>query len=430
MNNTHLQLKIFNALFVLFVISIASVFLIDLFTSWSYTSWQISEFLINYQGGFVRRGLTGEILFILANFSSIDIVLIIKILSVICCGFVCGFFTQSFLKKGYSLYLLPLCFFCGGIIMSQVWIRKDFLMFCFFIPIIWVYANKTMPIGVKWAFINLLSIVMILNHEVFAIFTLPILFLLSFYTYYKQGKGIFLSGLFSFFILLPSIFAFLWVSVKHGDPTVAQAIYDSWDRIAPGKMEKLPYGNAIDAIGWTGTQTLLFHFNINFLKEEYYLLSIWYWLVTVIVIYYISVNTFLVFQKQQGVYTREDRNNLSALFCFQFLCLLPMFLALSIDYIRIFFYLTASSFALFLIVPKNILSELFPKFWKKSMEAINAGLDAILPPSRTTLALLMLIVGVSYSGFVLKTIWMSTMIYRIFLLLSEPILLFRDYIFH
>ena len=430
MKTTTLRFKIFNTLFILFILSIASVFVMDLFTSWSYTSWQISEFLINYQGGFVRRGLTGEILFILAKHTNLDVVWIIKLLSVVCCVFVCGFFIRSFLKKGYSLYILPLCFFCGGIIMSQVWIRKDFLMFCFFIPTLLIYAHRTIPVWLKWALINLLTVLTILNHEVSGFFTLPVLFLLLFHSFHRQGKAIFLSGVKSILVLLPALFVFLLVSVKHGDPTVSQAIFDSWDTLAPGKMEPSPYGNAIRAIGWSGMETLAFHFNINFLIEEHYILSIWYWLIVFSVVYYISTNAFLVFKKQQEVYTKADRNILSSILCFQFLCLLPMFIALSIDYIRIFFYLTASAFALFLIIPKTTLIELFPKFWLRFMDKMNTGLDRILPPSRTTVAFLMLIVGISYSGFVLKTIWMSTMVYRIFLLLSEPVIIFRDYFFH
>ena len=429
MNNSNIQLKILNTLFVLFTISIASVFLMDLFTSWSFTSWQISEFLINYQGGFVRRGLTGEILFILVKYTGLNVVWIIKILSVVCCAFVCGFFIRSFLIKGYTLYILPLCFFCGGIIFSQVWIRKDFLMFCFFIPILLIYTQKNIPSWIKWAIINILAILMILTHEVSAFFTLPLLFVLLYSDNNKQGKRFFLSCVVSGLVLLPVLLSFLTVSVKHGNPAVVQAIWDSWDKLVPGNMEPSPYGNAINAIGWSGLETLSRHFKINFLIEEHYILSIWYWLIVFPVVYYISTNAFLVFKKQPEVYTKTDRNILSSILCFQFLCLLPMFIALSIDYIRIIFYLTASAFALFIIVPKTTITQIFPEFWVRFMDKMNTGLDRILPPTRTSVAFLMLIVGISYSGFVLKTIWMSTMIYRIFLLLSEPVILFRDYFF-
>ena len=427
MNHSKLRLKIFNILFILFLCSIASVFFMDLFSPFDYSSWQISEFLINYQAGFVRRGLLGELLFLMAKNTNINIIWVIKIISVFCCFFVCGFFTKSFLKKGYSLYLLPLCFFCGGIIMSNIWIRKDFMMFCFFIPTLLIYASKTIPEWIKLGLMNILSVVMILNHEVYVFFSLPFFYIMFFHKYYSLNKNIVLSGIYSFLILLPSILTFLLVSLNHGDVAVSQAIWDSWDKITPEEIEQSAWGNAIRSIGWSSTETLRFHFKINFLIDEYYLLSIWYWLITFVVVYYLVTNTLLVFKKTPESYTKEDRNILSSVFCFQFLCLLPMFVALSVDYIRIFFYLTASSFAIFLIIPKETLLDMFPVFWKKWVGKINSGLDIILSPSRTSVAFLMLIVGISYSGFVLKTIWMSTMIYRIFLLFSQPIILFRDY---
>ena len=429
MNNSNIQLKILNTLFVLFTISIASVFLMDLFTSWSFTSWQISEFLINYQGGFVRRGLTGEILFHLATHTGFNVMWIIKLLSVVCCVFVCGFFIRSFFKKGYPLYILPLCFFCGGIIFSQVWIRKDFMMFCFFIPILLIYIHQTIPSWLKWLLVNILSILMILNHEVSAFFTLPVLFILLFHDIKKFKKSFFISGIFSIFVLLPVVFTFILVSIRHGDITVSQTIWDSWGKFVPEGIATHEFSCAVKAIGWSTMETLNRHFKINFLIEENYILSFGYWLIIFPVVYYISTNVLLVFKKQPDVFTKEDRNILSSILCFQFLCLLPMFIALSIDYLRIFFYLTASAFAFFLIIPKTVIIELFPKFWMRFIEKLNTGFDRILPPKRTTVAFFMLTVGISYSGFVLKTIWMSTMIYRIFLLLSQPVILFRDYFF-
>ena len=35
--------------------------------TYQYDSWTIGEWLINYQGGFVRRGLSGETIYFLSN---------------------------------------------------------------------------------------------------------------------------------------------------------------------------------------------------------------------------------------------------------------------------------------------------------------------------------------------------------------------------
>jgi hypothetical protein len=426
MNGSAFRLKVFNTLCILFVTSIVCIFIKDLFSEWSFSSYQISEFLINYEGGFVRRGLLGELLFWFAEYSGIDVVLTIKVISVVCCVSVCLFFVREFLKRGYSLYIIPLCFFCGGIILSMSWIRKDFLMFCCFISILLIYRKGSIPLLLKIILINLISVFMILTHEVFGFFTFPVVFFLLFYVF-RKSMAVFTSGLIAFISLLPCLLAFLLVLHAHGSPEIAQAIWNSWSKFSVNELPSLSADNAIGALGWSSGNTFSYHFSINFLKEEYYLLSIWYWVLVCFSVYYISTNVLSVFKKNPEVYTVNDRKILTAILLFQFLCLLPLFTVLSIDYLRIFSYLTVSSFALFLIIPSKIFTDLVPAFGLRGIQQLNAWTDQLLPPSRTTVAFLMLTIGISYSGYALKTIWMSTMIYRIFLLLSEPILLLRDH---
>ena len=62
----------------------------------------ISEFLVNYQGGFVRRGLLGEILYRISLWLSLDstsIFYIINSISIICFLGVVAFFSFQFIKK-------------------------------------------------------------------------------------------------------------------------------------------------------------------------------------------------------------------------------------------------------------------------------------------------------------------------------------------
>jgi hypothetical protein len=62
--------------------------------------------------------------------------------------------------------------------MSGDWIRKDSLMIGFFIIILLIYQWQKIPLILKIFLINLMAILIILTHEVFAFFSLPILFLL------------------------------------------------------------------------------------------------------------------------------------------------------------------------------------------------------------------------------------------------------------
>jgi len=119
-----------NVAYTVFLVSLCFLFLrqflksYDLLSTCGKGTWNITEFLINYQGGFVRRGLIGEILFFFAKNFNINVEVTIKIICLICCFAVCIFFVRAFLKKGYTLYILPLYFFLGGIIISEIVLEK------------------------------------------------------------------------------------------------------------------------------------------------------------------------------------------------------------------------------------------------------------------------------------------------------------------
>ena len=60
-----------NIFYLSFIIILLFAFFISVVNGYSKGSWNITEFLINYQGGFVRRGLLGEIiLYIYSTFAS------------------------------------------------------------------------------------------------------------------------------------------------------------------------------------------------------------------------------------------------------------------------------------------------------------------------------------------------------------------------
>ena len=68
-----------NSKFLYLVILSCLFFQISKFHSFysEYSAWQYVDWVINYQGGFVRRGLIGEILFQLHRFTNIDLDLLI-----------------------------------------------------------------------------------------------------------------------------------------------------------------------------------------------------------------------------------------------------------------------------------------------------------------------------------------------------------------
>jgi len=410
-----------NTAYVLFLLSLLILFIKQLFKSYSYESNLTSEFLINYQGGFVRRGLMGEILLFFAKNFDINIEWTIKIVCMLALVVVCFLFIKLFLKKGYSLYILPLCFFLGSGILSGFWIRKDYLFFCFFIPVLYLYNKNNLSVFAKMVFINILAIFIILSHEVFAFFALPILYLLLFNQY--KAKGILRSSVFSFLCLLPSIFAFVLTILYHGDPQTAQSIWASWSGILDKETSRI--GWSVSAIGWSSKSAIIMHLKINFLYKDQGILYFLMWFVTFPVVYYISTNALLTFRKNDTVFTNQHKTVLSSILIFQLLCLSPVFIALSCDYIRTFFYWIASSYAVFLIIPINQTEKLFPSFFVRFVESKNAGLLKILHPTKTALVFLMMFIGISGYWCIIEWAYKNTMIYNILLVLSDFFIIIR-----
>ena len=410
-----------NVLFVLFSASIVERVVTAFLKIHTCYDWNTSEFLINYQGGFVRRGLLGEILFFFTrtfNMNAAQAELVIKIISLIFLAAVCVFFIMAFLKKGYSLYILPLCFFLGGVALASEWIRKDYLLFCFFIPIFYFYEKNNLPMPIKIIIANILTIPIILTHEVFAFFTFPILFLL-FFNHYKN-RGFPRSVIISFLCLLPGTLAFLSTLLWNGNQEIAQNIWNSWAEKLSLDAEKM--GHAVNAISWSAYDAFKKHFTTNFLTiaRDVPIPSLLGWMITFPIIYYISTNALLVFRKNEKIFTQRDKSILSYILVFQLLCLSPVFTILSMDYVRVIFYWIASSFAIFLLIPVEKITELFPPVFVRFVRRVNNLFDKYIPPTKKLVVLFMLFLGICPVSFRILGIIKLTMVFNIIHLLFLP----------
>jgi len=425
-NKSNIKQTLLNTAYILFLFTLLYRFIEQLSVTYGYKSWQISEFLVNYQGGFVRRGLFGEILFFFAKNYNINVEWMIKIVCLTCIIVICVFFVKSFLKKGYSLYILPLCFFLGTHFLSHFldgyggfWLKRDHIMFCFLIAI-FLGFNKINKLTIKFLFINILAVVAILIHESFAFFSLPFLFLLFFNEY--KNRGALLAIALSFVFLLPSICTFLFTLVYSGDMKIVQAIWDSWVAVADQNAAEVNVHShgMLSAIAWTSEEAFKMHFNVNFLSIHKRVFSVIFWILIIPVVYYIVTNALLVFRKDENVFTNKDKTILSSVLVFQFACLLPFFLILSCDLGRIIFYWVASSFIIFLLISKDKVEKLFPTFLIEFIERINRSLTTILYPTKTTIVLLMLFIGIPANGFSFESIVESSMMYNVLFILSRP----------
>ena len=212
-------------------------------------SWTIGEWLINYQGGFVRRGFLGEGIYFLCNVIKVSPIFVIWFISITSYFLLVKYTIIEAKDKVSVVFLLSPCVFLAPVI-GDFLIRKDILLlliFLFNLKILKSHNPNTF-------FLNILNIVGILIHESFAIYALPIqLFVFSNKLNIVKTKII----LFKF---IPSILFFISCFIFKGNQSQAMLIHQSWiNKSLLFPFENLNYElplGAINAIGW-GFQDVL-----------------------------------------------------------------------------------------------------------------------------------------------------------------------------
>jgi hypothetical protein len=369
-----------------------------------------SEFLINYQGGFVRRGLPGQILFLLSENFSIDVFLAIRIFTLICMLLVCTFFVVSFKKGNYALYILPCCFFLGAHLMiSGLWMNKDYFMICTLIAIFWIHNRTKWRYGIQLLLINLLGIIVLLSHESFAFFALPVLFLLVLHRYKDKTRSVFRAASFATLSLLPCIGVFLTVCMFHGAPGTCDIILNSWN--LPDINRILPV--AVQWIDVDALSAIKMVLNWNFLTVEDRVIAGSIWLITFPVVYYILTQFLLVFRKHPNSFTVKQQTQLSAVILFQAICLAPAFIFLFRDTLRVYCFWSLSSYAIYLLTSSDTLDKIFPAKYQNIAEKINVRFSQILPPSKTIMVILMMTVGINLISFSIRETYWTSLLYQL-----------------
>ena len=99
----------------------------SLFNSAQYSEWGVSEWMINYEGGFVRRGLMGQVIWFMSNISSSSPITLIKTISFTSAFIFLLVVFRIFSRERWSLFILPLgC--CLYFTLFSLWARKDFIV--------------------------------------------------------------------------------------------------------------------------------------------------------------------------------------------------------------------------------------------------------------------------------------------------------------
>ena len=186
-----------------------------------------SDYFINYQSGFIRRGLDGEIIYHIAELTNFNPLIIQKTINLISFTIFIFLIFRIIIKNK----VIPLFYyFSTGCLLLyleyiQYGIRKDHLTIIYFLLILKVYKSKKTE-TFKHLFLNIICIIATLTHEIFYIvFIIPIFFLFFIDSYRK------------IYILIPSFAIFSLTIIFKGNELNEQLIIESWERLGVNNIK-------------------------------------------------------------------------------------------------------------------------------------------------------------------------------------------------
>lgn len=190
--------------------------------------YNLGEFLISYQAGFVRRGLLGELIY-RAPFplTTTRVELLVKAFAI--AAYLASFWLLASRIVRYtgskivSLLTLLQPFLFAFPILNFEWIRKD----CFLLLLFYLSIERMRRVAV----VNALAIVGILSHELYGFVFLPVLALLAMAVGAADAgphRSTWMRSLRIIASFSPALIALAIALLRHGTEQTANGIVESW----------------------------------------------------------------------------------------------------------------------------------------------------------------------------------------------------------
>ncbi len=218
-----------------------------------YNVWTIGEWLINYEGGFVRRGLFGSIIYKLSYILNISPILLVQFLTIL--FFISFLYLLKDCRKYFSSLFLLSPIVSLSPLLGNYLVRKDvsgIVAYALCTNLIIKEKNFT-----NFLLINLICSISILNHESYFFYSVPSLCLL----HYLSSKNLnsnnnFLKIYKTIIYIIPTLIISILVFYFNGNYEVAYKINQSWlnlSSIINIKQFINPFfpSGAIGSLSWT-----------------------------------------------------------------------------------------------------------------------------------------------------------------------------------
>src|SRR5262249_9242682 len=150
--------------------------LTTIYPGYEVNSWQITEWLINYQGGFVRRGLPGEIILALSR-QGINPYLLIVGLSFSIWLILFVVLLKLSVHKGFPPIIICSRLFMLAPVIGHQMVRKDCLTILLFtIALYFLQKRRLRSIFLA----NGISGIAVLSHEIYGFISIPMFFIVKY----------------------------------------------------------------------------------------------------------------------------------------------------------------------------------------------------------------------------------------------------------
>ena len=322
-------------------------------------NWAISEWLISFSGGFVRRGITGEFVKILSELFQLSPNFIIVALTVQIFALVLAW-TIYLCGKKYPFYLIISPLLLGAPVFSGYLVRKDMLIALIFICSLVIIVSNYNKIA-KFLLVNILCSFAILAHELFFFIGLPLLVVCYNLTEYQKKFTIK-----SLMFFISPICLMLIVALFSGTTEIGWSIIEQWNelnrRISPSYCCINELTAAIEAV----TNDLGWHMSLNVTYWNKYVYGI-LWTPAIWVCIWIICWVFL--SKFIETYDSNKKQVFLSYYFFQTVCAIPLFV-LAWDYGRWILLIAFTSFIAAYIMNGN---ERVPFFEKSSKISVWKG---------------------------------------------------------
>lgn len=307
-------------------------------------NWTMSEWLINYQGGFTRRGLLGDIAFNLAIFFNLKIRFVVFLLQAIFYSLflilIYNFLKNIKINLLSRLAIYTPIFLLFPLAETESLVRKEILIFILFIIFLNLASNKFKKKYCNFYIFFIFPISFLIWEPI--IFLFPVIFFILYLKNYQ--KYLFKTFLIVSFISLPSIIIFFF--------TILTPLSEiGHDKMCESLMVnfKENCGMSLSMLKSKSTITQQFTDVIPLYKIEYFIRYIFILFIGFLPLFIISYNSSFANKKIKLINYFKSFFSLLILL----LCLVPVFFAAMLDWGRVTNIVYTISVLLFFFLFKN-----------------------------------------------------------------------------